>query len=183
MTCGYTVDLERAATFTETFLAESFRPVISEINQRLPEDRSWAWVLSKYNAESARRRARPVHRDRRGGYALMTQGVPGDNPKTKNDRPKYGKGREANSKGIQGPKGKRSGFDVSKARCYNTSLNDIEDAWAMITIADDPVLHWADLSNDEPMDWPDEVIPWTSDDLEHNPILHHTEPFSKISGS
>jgi hypothetical protein len=66
---------ERAAMFTGTIIGPTFRPVISEINAVEEAKRHWPLVLSKYNAESARRKARPLVRSiatPRGGAILAT---------------------------------------------------------------------------------------------------------------
>jgi len=69
---------ERASMFVGTILGQSYRPVIAEINAVAEKDRDWPLVLSKYNAESARRKARPLTRSTapRGGAILATSGQP-----------------------------------------------------------------------------------------------------------
>ena len=58
-------NLDTASTFKGTILAPSFRPVLTEVNT-LPEcERTWQEVLTKFNAEAARRIARPLPRANR----------------------------------------------------------------------------------------------------------------------
>jgi hypothetical protein len=74
---GYTSH-DRAAMFVGTILGPAFRPVIAEINAVEETKCDWPLVLSKYNAESARRKARPLARSTvpRGGTVLATVGQP-----------------------------------------------------------------------------------------------------------
>jgi hypothetical protein len=74
---GYTSH-ERAAMFVGTILGPAFRPAIAEINAVEETKGDWPMVLSKYNAESARREARPLVRSTaaRGGAVLATVGEP-----------------------------------------------------------------------------------------------------------
>jgi hypothetical protein len=69
---GYTSH-EREAMFVGTILGPAFRPVIAEINAVAEANRDWPLVHSKYNAESARRKARPLVRPTapRGGSKAL----------------------------------------------------------------------------------------------------------------
>ena len=93
---------ERAAMFVGTILGPAFRPVIAEINAVEEAKRDWPLVLSKYNAESARRKARPLARSTvpRGGAVLATVGQP----------------RISREAAEQGRKDRRP--DMSKIECY-----------------------------------------------------------------
>jgi hypothetical protein len=88
--------------FVGTILGQSYRPVIAEINAVAEKDRDWPLVLSKYNAESARRKARPLTRSTapRGGAILATSGQPRIT-------------REAAERGR-----KERRIDMSKVECY-----------------------------------------------------------------
>ncbi|GFZ49168.1 LOW QUALITY PROTEIN: hypothetical protein JCM24511_06918 [Saitozyma sp. JCM 24511] len=98
---GYTSH-ERAAMFVGTILGPTFRPVIAEINAVEETKRDWPLVLSKYNAESARRKARPLVRSTapRGGAVLAAAGQP----------------RISREAAEQGRKDRRP--DMSKIECY-----------------------------------------------------------------
>jgi hypothetical protein len=93
---------ERAAMFVGTILGPAFRPVIAEINAVEEAKRDWPLVLSKYNAESARRKARPLARSTapRSGAVLATVGQP----------------RISREAAEQGRKDRRP--DMSKVECY-----------------------------------------------------------------
>jgi hypothetical protein len=93
---------ERAAMFVGTILGPTFRPVIAEINAVEEAKRDWPLVLSKYNAESARRKARPLARSTvpRGGAVLAAVGQP----------------RISRETAEQGRKDRR--HDMSKIECY-----------------------------------------------------------------
>jgi hypothetical protein len=98
---GYTSH-ERAAMFVGTILGPAFRPVIAEINPVEEAKRDWPLVLSKYNAESARPKARPLARSTapRGGAVRAAVGQP----------------RISREAAEQGRKDRRP--DMSKIECY-----------------------------------------------------------------
>jgi hypothetical protein len=54
--------LDQAGMFMSTILDQSFRPIVIEVNMVSETERTWPFVLSKFNAEAARRLARPVPR-------------------------------------------------------------------------------------------------------------------------
>jgi hypothetical protein len=87
--------------FVGTILGQSYRPVIAEINAVAEKHRDWPLVLSKYNAESARRKARPLARSTtpRGGAFLARLGQP----------------RITREAAERGPKERR--VDMSKVEC------------------------------------------------------------------
>jgi hypothetical protein len=93
---------ERAAMFVGTIFGQSYRPVIAEINAVDEKDRDWPLVLSKYNAESTRHKARPPAPSTapRGGAILATLGQSGIT-------------REAAERGH-----KQRPVDMSKVECY-----------------------------------------------------------------
>jgi hypothetical protein len=93
---------EPAAMFVGTILGPAFRPVIAKINAVAEAKGDWPLVLSKYNAESARRKSRPLGRSTapRGGAILATVGQP----------------RISREAAEQGRKDRRP--DMSKIECY-----------------------------------------------------------------
>ena len=107
---------ERAAMFVGTILGPTFRPVIAEINAVEETKRDWPLVLSKYNAESARRKARPLARSTapRGGAVLAAVGQP----------------RISREAAEQGRKDRRP--DMSKIECYecHNTGHYARDCWS-----------------------------------------------------
>jgi hypothetical protein len=87
--------------FVGTILGQSFRPIIAEINAIPESRRDWPLVLSKYNAESARRQVRPVPRSGDGHGAVLAT---------------VGQTRITRKAAEQGRKTRQ--HDMSKVECY-----------------------------------------------------------------
>ena len=170
--------LDRASLFMQSILAPSFRPVLTELNSISDLLRDWPTVLSKYNAESARRRARPLPRAR-AGVVLAAPGpratrVAAARPKERAPRAMLAvecyncskKGhfardcRSAKRTDTKNTRGHTNGritprvldrqplVDEPKAM-LSIALFDEQSAWIDVTTAKEAVVDWADISHYE----------------------------------
>ena len=122
-------DLDRASLFTQSILAPSFRPILTEIRARDPSLQTWAWVLSKYNAESARRKARPVRRSTgHRGFAILAEGPTHYQGNGARGQPQGQRGGwrgngqprvDQRPRDTQGQPPNRPPRDMSRVKCYN----------------------------------------------------------------
>ncbi|RXK35705.1 hypothetical protein M231_07033 [Tremella mesenterica] len=64
---------ERAGLFLNTILAPSYRIIHMELKSEYKRDRTWDKVLTIFNAETARHKARPVGRTNRKGFTMFAE--------------------------------------------------------------------------------------------------------------
>ena len=121
-------DLDRASTFMGTILAPSFRPVLTEVNT-LPEyERTWRLVLTKFNAEAARRIARPLPRANRintaQGFVASVDGGNTNGKPARGRAERFDRSVEPRPTATGAGNGRRGGKmgmrrDKSSIQCYN----------------------------------------------------------------